>query len=153
MDINSWRYVLSFGGAAGPGPYMPQASSPEEREEIENTFVDGFVKSYAEIKEELGFDGIDIDVESSLSTPLLSAFRKIFKKLHAQGELVSMAPESPILDPGNPAYEGEDPGAGAHNSYVPLATRPSSITSAGWLLSCTTTSSHSARIRPSTSSR
>jgi len=120
MDINSWRYVLSFGGAAGPGPYMPQASSPEEREEIENKFVDGFVKTYADIKKEYGFDGIDIDVESSLSTPLLSAFRKIFKKLHAQGELVSMAPESPILDPGNPVYEGEDPGAGAHNSYTPL---------------------------------
>lgn len=120
MDINSWRYVLSFGGAAGPGPYMPQAASPEEREEIENKFVDGFVKTYAEIKKEYGFDGIDIDVESSLSTPLLSAFRKIFKKLHAQGQLVSMAPESPILDPGNPVYEGEDPGAGAHNSYAPL---------------------------------
>ena len=43
MDINSWRYVLSFGGAAGPGPYMPQASSPEEREEIENKFTDAFV--------------------------------------------------------------------------------------------------------------
>lgn len=120
MDINSWRYVLSFGGAAGPGPYMPQASSPEEREEIENKFVDGFVKTYADIKKEYGFDGVDIDVESSLSTPLLSAFRKIFKKLHAQGELLSMAPESPILDPGNPVYEGEDPGAGAHNSYTPL---------------------------------
>jgi chitinase len=120
MDINSWRYVLSFGGAAGPGPYMPQAASPEEREEIENKFVDGFVKTYAEIKKEYGFDGVDIDVESSLSTPLLSAFRKIFKKLHAQGDLVSMAPESPILDPGNPVYEGEDPGAGAHNSYAPL---------------------------------
>ena len=99
---------------------MPQASSPEEREEIENKFVDGFVKTYADIKKEYGFDGVDIDVESSLSTPLLSAFRKIFKKLHAQGELLSMAPESPILDPGNPVYEGEDPGAGAHNSYTPL---------------------------------
>ena len=89
MDINSWRYVLSFGGAAGPGPYMPQASSPEEREEIENKFVDGFVKTYADIKKEYGFDGIDIDVESSLSTPLLSAFRKIFKKLHAHPEAPS----------------------------------------------------------------
>jgi chitinase len=120
IPIDSWRYVLSFGGAAGPGPYMPQADSPDEREKVENTFVDGFVATYTAIKKDYGFDGIDIDVESSLSTPLLSAFRKIFKKLHEKGEIVSMAPESPILDPGNEAYEGEDPGAGAHNSFTPL---------------------------------
>jgi chitinase len=36
-------------------------------------------------------------VESSLSTQLLSSFRKIFEKLHAQGEIISMAPESPSL--------------------------------------------------------
>jgi chitinase len=120
MPVDSWRYVLSFGGAAGPGPYMPAAETPEEREKIENTFVDGFVATYLKTKQEYGFDGIDIDVESSLSTPLLSAFRKIFKKLNEKGEIISMAPESPILDPGNPAYEGEDPGLGAHNSYTPL---------------------------------
>ena len=95
---------------------MPKAATPEEREELENTFVDGFVKRYAEIKEEYGFDGIDIDVESSLSTPLLSSFRKIFKKLHAKGELISMAPESPSLDPG----ELDNFEEGSHNSYVPM---------------------------------
>jgi hypothetical protein len=116
VPADSWRYILSFGGAAGPGPYMAKAASPEEREKIENTFADGFVKRYAEIKKEYGFDGIDIDVESSLSTPLLSAFRKIFKKLHDQGEIISMAPESPSLNPGE--LEGFE--EGSHNSYVPL---------------------------------
>ena len=48
---------------------MPKAATPEEREELENTFVDGFVKRYAEIKEEYGFDGIDIDVSSRLTNP------------------------------------------------------------------------------------
>jgi len=92
-------------------------------------------------------------VESSLSTPLLSAFRKIFKKLHAQGELISMAPESPILDPGNPAYEGEDPGAGAHNSYTPLVDT-SIINHVSWVApQLYNDLIPFARIRSSTSSR
>ena len=71
MPIDSWRYILSFGGAAGPGPYMPKATSPEEREEIENKFVDGFVARYAEIKKEYGFDGIGTHTSSPLPVAML----------------------------------------------------------------------------------
>ena len=63
----------------------------------EDTFAEGFVKTYKQMKAQYGFDGIDIDVESSLTTPLLSAFRKVFKILHDEGEIISMAPESPSL--------------------------------------------------------
>jgi hypothetical protein len=68
------------------------------------------------MKKLYGFDGIDIDVESSLTTPLLSSFRKIFKILHTEGEIISMAPESPSLNPAELKIFQE----GSLNSYVPL---------------------------------
>ena len=80
----SWRYILSFGGAAGPGPYMPPAENLRRRVIQEDVFTEGFVKTYHKMKKMYGFDGIDIDVESSLTTPLLSSFRKIFKILHTE---------------------------------------------------------------------
>ena len=50
---------------------MPKATSPEEREEIENKFVDGFVARYAEIKKEYGFDGIGTHTSSPLPVAML----------------------------------------------------------------------------------
>ena len=93
ISMDSWRYVLSFGGAAGPGPRMEDT----EDETQQDTFVEGFVKTYLDFKKDYGFDGIDIDVESSINTPVLKTFRKIYKKLHEKGELISMAPETPSL--------------------------------------------------------
>jgi len=116
IDPKRWRYILSFGGAAGPGPYMPATENLRQRTTQEDQFADGFVKTYHKVKEKYGFDGIDIDVESSLTTPLLSSFRKIFKTLHEEGEIISMAPESPSLNPEELKIFQE----GSLNSYVPL---------------------------------
>ena len=112
IPMDSWRYVLSFGGAAGPGPRMDEAGDVSQ----EDTFVEGFVKTYLDFKKDYGFDGIDIDVESSINSPVLRTFRKIYKALHEKGELISMAPETPSLNPGEfPVFQ-----AGATNSYAPL---------------------------------
>lgn len=111
----SWKYILSFGGAAGPGPKMTMIG--DDREASEEAFADGFVKSYMKVKAEYGFDGVDMDIENSLSTELLSALRRVFKKLHDKGEIVSMAPETPSLNPAEVATYIE----GAYNSYAPLA--------------------------------
>jgi chitinase len=116
VPINSWRYMLSFGGAGGPGPHMPSAVSLRERSGHEDKFADGFIKRYKQVKARYGFDGIDVDIESSMTTPLLAAFRKIFKKLHADGELISVAPESPSLNPAELKSFFE----GSFNSYAPL---------------------------------
>ena len=112
IPMDSWRYVLSFGGAAGPGPRMDDAGDESQ----EDTFADGFVKTYMEYKKDYGFDGIDIDVESSINSAVLRSFRKIYQKLHEKGELISMAPETPSLNPGE--YQLFQ--AGAMNSYAPL---------------------------------
>merc|ERR1712167_367267 len=63
-----------------------------------------------------GFDGIDIDVESTLTTPLLSAFRTVLKTLHSEGEIVALAPETPNLNPAELSTFFE----GSFNSYAPL---------------------------------
>ena len=115
IPMDSWRYVLSFGGAAGPGPRMDDAGDESQ----EDTFADGFVKTYMEYKRDYGFDGIDIDVESSINSAVLRSFRKIYKKLHDKGELISMAPETPSLNPGE--YQLFQ--AGAMNSYAPLTDK------------------------------
>jgi chitinase len=112
ISMDSWKYVLSFGGAAGPGPRMDEAGDESQ----EDTFAEGFVNTYLAYKKGYGFDGIDIDVESSINSPVLRTFRKIYQKLHEKGELISMAPETPSLDPGEyPIFQ-----AGATNSYAPL---------------------------------
>ena len=112
IPMDSWRYVLSFGGAAGPGPRMDEAGDESQ----EDTFVEGFVKTYMQYKADYGFDGLDMDVESSINSPVLRTFRKIYKVLHDKGELISMAPETPSLNPGEfPVFQ-----AGATNSYAPL---------------------------------
>jgi chitinase len=111
VSESSWRYMLSFGGAAGPGPSFRGESENEPEK-----FAEGFVQTYLKIKEEYGFDGIDIDVESSLGSDVLGSFREIFKKLHKMGELISFAPETPSLNPGQfPIFQ-----AGAMNSYAPM---------------------------------
>ena len=46
----SWRYLLSFGGAAGPGPYMPPAENLRRRAIQEDVFAHGFVKTYHKMK-------------------------------------------------------------------------------------------------------
>jgi hypothetical protein len=93
ISMDSWKYVLSFGGAAGPGPRMDEAGDESQ----EDTFAEGFVNTYLAYKKGYGFDGIDIDVESSINSPVLRTFRKIYQKLHEKGELISMAPETPSL--------------------------------------------------------
>ena len=124
ISMDSWRYVLSFGGAAGPGPRMDEAGDESQ----EDTFAEGFVETYMKYKKGYGFDGIDIDVESSINSPVLRTFRKIYKVLHEKGELISMAPETPSLDPGEfPVFQ-----AGATNSYAPLVDT-SIIDSVSWV--------------------
>lgn len=89
----------------------------DDREASEEAFAEGFVKSYMKVKAQYGFDGVDMDIENSLSTELLSALRRVFKKLHDKGEIVSMAPETPALNPAEVDTYIE----GAYNSYAPLA--------------------------------
>ena len=97
VDPDSWRYLLSFGGKDGAGPYMSALLELQERYAQEQAFAVGFLKQYKEVKAKYGFDGIDIDVESTLTTPLLSAFRTVLKTLHSEGEIVALAPETPNL--------------------------------------------------------
>ena len=86
----------------------------EERAAQEQAFADGFLARYAELKAKYGFDGIDLSVESGLATPTLSAFRTVFKALHQQGDIVSLAPETPSLNPG----EMDSFFEGSFNSYA-----------------------------------
>jgi len=101
---DSWEYILSFGGqnAAGPSPG--------------SNYVSGFMASYRAAKEKFGFDGIDIDIETGMTTPLLRAYREIFKQLHSEGQVISMAPQPLNIDPGEVKQFME----GAYNAYVPL---------------------------------
>ena len=124
----SWRYLLSFGGKNGAAPYMSALLKAEERAAQEQVFADGFLARYAELKAKYGFDGIDLSVESGLATPLLSAFRTVFKTLHAQGEIVSLAPETPSLNPA----EMDSFFEGSFNSYAPLVDT-SIIDSVSWV--------------------
>ena len=83
---------------------------------------------YAELKAKYGFDGIDLSVESGLATPTLSAFRTVFKALHQQGDIVSLAPETPSLNPG----EMDSFFEGSFNSYAPLVDT-SILDSVSWV--------------------
>jgi len=103
---DSWQYLLSFGGQNAAGPVVSD----------EAAYVDGFLSSYHEVKQKYGFDGIDIDIETGMSTPLLRALRKIFLKLHSEGQIISMAPQPLNIDPEEVPTFME----GAYNAYVPL---------------------------------
>jgi chitinase len=76
----------------------------------------GFLSSYPAAREKYGFDGIDIDIETGMTTPLLRALRQIFQELHKQGQIISMAPQPLNIDPEEVPTFME----GAYNAYVPL---------------------------------
>ena len=107
VSDNSWQYIISFGGQNAAGPYV---SDPD-------AYVAGFMESYHSARTKFGFDGIDIDIETGMTTPLLRAFRKIFKQLHSEGQVISMAPQPLNIDPQTVKVFME----GAYNAYVPLA--------------------------------
>jgi len=102
----SWEYLLSFGGQNAAGPYISDV----------NTFVTGFLETYQNAKNIYGFNGIDIDIETGMTTPLLKAFRIIFAKFHEAGEVISMAPQPLNIDPEEVSVFME----GAYNCYVPI---------------------------------
>jgi len=103
---DSWQYLLSFGGQNAAGPYVSD----------ESAYVSGFMSTYHDVKNKFGFDGIDIDIETGMTTPLLRAYREIFKQLHAEGQAISMAPQPLNIDPGEVKQFME----GSYNAYVPL---------------------------------
>lgn len=103
---SSWQYLLSFGGQNAAGPAVSDEAS----------FVKGFFNSYHAVKAKFGFDGIDIDIETGMTTPLLRAYRIIFKQLHNEGQIISMAPQPLNIDPGEVKSFME----GSYNAYVPL---------------------------------
>lgn len=106
VSSSSWQYVISFGGQNAAGPYLTN----------EDTYVSGFMDTYHAAKAKFGFDGIDIDIETGMSTPLLRAFRRIFKQLHSEGQVISMAPQPLNID----TYDEKIFMEGAYNAYVPL---------------------------------
>jgi len=107
ISDDSWQYIISFGGQNAAGPYVTD----------EDAYVAGFMDSYHSAQKKFGFDGVDIDIETGMTTPLLRAFRKIFKQLHSEGQVISMAPQPLNIDPQTVATFME----GAYNAYVPLA--------------------------------
>merc|ERR1712216_12796 len=79
-------------------------------------YVSGFMTTYHAAKAKFGFDGIDIDIEANMNTPLLRALRRIFKQMHSEGQVISMAPQPLNIDP----YDAKIFMEGAYNRYVPL---------------------------------
>ena len=108
-DSSQWQYLLSFGGQNAIGPVLPDGAA-------EDAFVEGFVQTLDGVVTMYKFDGIDIDIEQGMTTPLLRAFRRVFQKLHAKGLIISMAPQPPNIDPGEVSTFME----GSYNCYVPL---------------------------------
>lgn len=106
ISDDSWQYIISFGGQNAAGPSV---SDPD-------VYVAGFMQSYHSARDRFGFDGIDIDIETGMGTPLLRAYRKIFKQLHGEGQIISMAPQPLNIDPLTVPTFME----GAYNAYVPL---------------------------------
>jgi len=106
VEDSSWQYILSFGGQNAAGPYISDVSA----------FVKGFLMNYENAKSKYGFDGIDIDIETGMTTPLLKALRTIFQELHSEGQIISMAPQPLNIDPQEVSVFME----GAYNCYVPL---------------------------------
>lgn len=106
VSDDSWKYILSFGGQNAAGPYVTDPDA----------YVTGFMKSYHDAKTKFGFEGIDIDIETGMTTPLLKAYRQLFKQLHAEGAVISMAPQPLNIDPEEEPVFME----GAYNAYVPL---------------------------------
>jgi len=104
---SSWHYLLSFGGQRhSAGPDITDLDA----------FVKGFLSTYEAAKLDYGFDGIDIYIEAGMTTPLVRALREVFTTLHAEGQVISLAPEPLDIDPGEvPAYM-----EGSWNCYVPL---------------------------------
>jgi chitinase len=106
VSADSWKYILSFGGQNAAGPAVTDADA----------YTAGFMKTYNAAKAQYGFDGIDIDIETGMMTPLLVALRKVFAELHKAGEVISMAPQPLNIDPAEVSVFSE----GSYNAYVPL---------------------------------
>jgi len=106
VEESTWEYLLSFGGQNAAGPALTDVDA----------FVTGFLQTYETAQVKYGFDGIDIDIETGMTTPLLKAFRKIFTTFKGKGWKISMAPQPLNIDPGEVSVFME----GAYNCYVPL---------------------------------
>jgi len=106
VNDDSWQYLLSFGGQNAAGPYITDIDA----------YVTGFMTNFEKAHVNYGFDGIDIDIETGMTTPLLKALRQIFTQLHQQGFVISMAPQPLNIDPEEVTVFME----GAYNAYVPL---------------------------------
>lgn len=109
VSSSTWQYLLSFGGQNAAGPTVTD----------EVAYVQGFLATYRNAKSKFGFDGFDIDIEANMLTPLLRALREIFKQLSAEGEIISMAPQPPNIDPWDAKVFME----GSWNGYVPLVDK------------------------------
>jgi len=106
VDSSSWQYILSFGGQNAAGPVVTD----------KDMYVSGFMKTFMAAHDAYGFDGIDIDIETGMTSPLLEAFRDIFTQLHQKNFVISMAPQPLNIDPEEVTVFME----GAYNAYVPL---------------------------------
>ena len=109
FGASQWEYLLSFGGQNAAGPAVP---------DIEE-FVSGFVSGVRDARLKYGFDGIDIDIETGMTTPLLKALRKVFAQLHSEGFVISMAPQPLNIDPDEVGVILD----GSYNCYVPLVDK------------------------------
>jgi len=111
QNQTQFSYLISlFGGQNGAGPTLP--GDP-------NVWAQAMHKNFLTLHQQLGFDGIDIDLENAWGgTPdkIECGLRAFFSLMHSAGFVVSMAPQTTAITPEVPVYQG-----GSWNSYVPLA--------------------------------
>lgn len=107
----NYTYLVSlFGGQNGAAPTL---SLPPD------TWAQNMYQNFEKLRQQYGFDGIDIDLENAWGgTPdnIVCGLRKFFQLMHNARYIISMAPQTTAITPEVSIYA-----QGSWNSYAPLA--------------------------------
>eukprot|EP00026_Physarum_polycephalum_P016270 Phypoly_transcript_17144.p1 GENE.Phypoly_transcript_17144~~Phypoly_transcript_17144.p1 ORF type:complete len:272 (+),score=46.78 Phypoly_transcript_17144:81-818(+) len=108
-STKSFSYLASlFGGQNGVAPPLTLAPS---------AWAQAMYNNFVTLHNSHGFDGIDIDLENAWGTTpntVICGLRAFFKLMHTNGYVVSMAPQTTAVLPGQ-VYT-----PASWNSYAPL---------------------------------